>query len=94
MAWNPLTQTWTNSGYWEQTTATARLTMARAFVTELQNSITARGKGNGEEIDPTTVVQLLQMVKGDRANIALPGIALEIEALFQGLFKYPPSLLP
>jgi hypothetical protein len=65
MAWDPLTQTWTNSGYWEQTTAVARLTMARAFVTELQNAITARGKGNGEEIDPTTIVQLLQIVKSD-----------------------------
>lgn len=65
MAWNPTTQSWTNSGYQEQTTAAARLTMARAFITELNNAITAKAKGNGEEIDPSTLVQLMASVKTD-----------------------------
>jgi hypothetical protein len=75
MAWDPLTQTWTNSGYSEQATPAARLTMARAFVTELHNAITARAKGNGEEVDPATIVELLGLVKAD-----LPGLEKESNA--------------
>jgi hypothetical protein len=69
MAWDPTTGTWTNSGYWQQTTAAAQLTMARAFVTELMNAITARARGNGEELDPSTLNELLKEVKADIPKI-------------------------
>lgn len=75
MAWNPTTGTWTNSGYWQQSTPSARLTMARAFLTELMDAITARARGNGEEIDPSTLNELLKTVKGD-----LPQLEREADA--------------
>lgn len=65
MAWDPITGTWTNAGYLEQTTPSARLAMARAFITEINNAITARARGNGEELDPSTLVELLKSVKAD-----------------------------
>lgn len=60
---------WANSAYAEQSTSEARLAMARSFVTELTNAVTSRISGNGESVDPTTVLELLKIVKTDVADL-------------------------
>jgi hypothetical protein len=69
MAWNPTTMQWDNAAYMEQASPDARLSMARAYITELNNAITSRISGSGESVDPGTVVELLKIVKDDLKDL-------------------------
>lgn len=58
---------WTNAGYWEQSNDTARLSMARAFLTEVNSAITADVSADGKSRSSAGLMQLRESVLRDIA---------------------------